>query len=57
MINYSDGKLTLTESSIRDLADLLGQIDTEKLSGEILICFLEIGSYVDQVLDQINNGN
>lgn len=57
MINYSDGKLTLTESSIRDLADLLGQIDTEKLSGEILICFLEIGSYVDQVLDQINSGN
>lgn len=57
MINYLDGKLTLTESSIRDLADLLGQIDTEKLSGEILICFLEIGSYVDQVLDQINSGN
>jgi hypothetical protein len=57
MINYSDGKLTLTESSIRSLDEILSHVVRENLYGDSFVDYLEIKSYISKIVDQLNSGN
>lgn len=57
MINYSDGKLTLTESSIRSLDDILSHVVRENLYGDSFVDYLEIKSYISEIVDRLNSGN
>jgi hypothetical protein len=57
VISYKDNKLVLTESSIRDLDEIFLYVNKDKLSGEILVDFLEIKSYVSEIVDKLNNEN
>lgn len=57
MINYSDGKLTLTESSIRSLDEILSHVVRENLYGNSFVDYVEIKNYVSKIVDQLNSGN
>jgi hypothetical protein len=57
MLNYSDGKLTLTESSIRSLDEILSHVVRENLYGDNFIDYLEIKNYISDIVDKLNSGN
>lgn len=57
MLNYSKGKLFLTESSIRSLDEILSHVVRENLYGDSFVDYLEIKSYISEVVDKLNSGN
>ena len=57
MINYSDGKLMLTESSIRSLDEILSHVVRENLYGDSFVDYLEIKRYLSEIIDKLNSGN